>query len=198
MSDELKPCPFCGGEASIRIDTSHSTACLIGCATMGCFGHEQWEETEAEAIAAWNHRPLVQQAIAAERGEPVAVPHVVYDMKMPPYHYQKPYTGSGGSISVPSAPPTEAQIRADERERCAKVAEGYVGSTPPRYESGIERRATTSQQADNCLNAIKVRAATIAAAIRSLKEADNGAGNECICPKCGLRHGGKVDSGAVF
>jgi len=56
MSDELKPCPFCGGEASIRIDTSHSTACLIGCATMGCFGHEQWEETEAEAIAAWNRR----------------------------------------------------------------------------------------------------------------------------------------------
>ena len=157
-----------------------------------------WANTETEAIAAWNHRPLVQQAIAAERGEPVAVPHVVYDMKMPPYHYQKPYTGSGGSISVPSAPPTEAQIRADERERCAKVAEGYVGSTPPRYESGIERRATTSQQADNCLNAIKVRAATIAAAIRSLKEADNGAGNECICPKCGLRHGGKVDSGAVF
>lgn len=119
--------------------------------------------------------PLVQQAIAAERGEPVAVPHVVYDMKMPPYHYQKPYTGSGGSISVPSAPPTEAQIRAEAYERCAKVAEGYVGSTPPRYESGIERRATTSQQADNCLNAIKVRAATIAAAIRSLKEADNGA-----------------------
>ena len=142
--------------------------------------------------------PLVQQAIAAERGEPVAVPHVVYDMKMPPYHYQKPYTGSGGSISVPSAHPTEAQIRADERERCAKVAERYVGSDPPRYESGIERRATTSQQADNCINAMKVRAAEIAAAIRSLKEADNGAGNECICPKCGLRHGGKVDSGAVF
>lgn len=63
MSDELKPCPFCGGEASIRIDTSHSTACLIGCATMGCFGHEQWEETEAEAVAAWNRR--APTAIAA-------------------------------------------------------------------------------------------------------------------------------------
>ena len=121
--------------------------------------------------------PLVQQAIAAERGEPVAVPHVVYDMKMPPYHYQKPYTGSGGSISVPATPAlTEAQIRADERERCAKVAERYVGSTPPRYKSGIERRATTSQQADNYINAMKVRAADIAAAIRSLKESDNGAG----------------------
>lgn len=31
-----------------------------------------WANTETEAIAAWNHRPLVQQAIAAERGEPVA------------------------------------------------------------------------------------------------------------------------------
>ena len=141
--------------------------------------------------------PLVQQAIAAERG-PVAVPHVVYDMKMPPYHYQKPYTGSGGSISVPSAHPTEAQIRADERERCAKVAERYVGSDPPRYESGIERRATTSQQADNCINAMKVRAAEIAAAIRSLKRLTMALVTSVYAPNAGYGMAAKVDSGAVF
>lgn len=72
MADELKPCPFCGGEAGIRIDTSHSTACLIGCATVGCFGHEQWEETEAEAITAWNRRtpdliPRADTELAVER-----------------------------------------------------------------------------------------------------------------------------------
>lgn len=170
--------------------------------------------------------PIVQQAIAAERGEPVAAghckisyrngiraavtwlyervkimndPHAKVVLNVSADHMSKELIHNGESLLTPAAAsPTEAQIRAEAYERCAKVAEGYVGSTPPRYESGIERRATTSQQADNCLNAIKVRAATIAAAIRSLKEADNGAGNECICPKCGLRHGGKVDSGAVF
>lgn len=103
--------------------------------------------------------PIVQQAIAAERGEPVAVPHVVYDMKMPPYHYQKPYTGSGGSISVPSAPPTEAQIRADERERCAKVADEHRCKPDSPVHRGTDNTARM-----------------IAAAIRSLKESDNGAG----------------------
>lgn len=65
MTEKLKPCPFCGGEASLRIDTAHSTACLIGCCTIGCFGHEQWEETEAEAIAAWNRRAALAEHDAA-------------------------------------------------------------------------------------------------------------------------------------
>ena len=33
----------------------------------------------------------------------VNVPHVVYDQKMPPYHYQKPEFGSG-SVSAPTQP----------------------------------------------------------------------------------------------
>lgn len=142
--------------------------------------------------------PLVQQAIAAERGEPVAVPHVVYDMKMPPYHYQKPYTGSGGSISVPSAPPTEAQIRADERERCAKVAAGQYSSTSRYHEDSPFYGSDLTPDRSEFGRGVQRGREQAEAAIRSLKEADNGAGNECICPKCGLRHGGKVDSGAVF
>lgn len=55
MSD-LLPCPFCGGEAYIRADASHSTASFIGCDTLGCFGYMQWDETEEGAIAAWNTR----------------------------------------------------------------------------------------------------------------------------------------------
>lgn len=137
--------------------------------------------------------PLVQQAIAAERGEPVAEKALrVADelftaaLKLPADEQHlwlfseegmdawQTIRGAihGFDHECLSAPPTEAQIRADEQERCAKVAERYVGSDPPRYESGIERRATTSQQADNCINAMKVRAAEIAAAIRSLKEPD--------------------------
>lgn len=60
MSDETKllPCPFCGGSATIRADADHSAAFLVGCTTDGCFGCDHWEESYAEAIAAWNTRAL--------------------------------------------------------------------------------------------------------------------------------------------
>lgn len=210
---------LCGADSCWDYDTLPEQRSEIS-ATEDSFCKDYWRKLAAALY------PIVQQAIAAERGEPVAAghckisyrngiraavtwlyervkimndPHAKVVLNVSADHMSKELIHNGESLLTPAAAsPTEAQIRAEAYERCAKVAEGYVGSTPPRYESGIERRATTSQQADNCLNAIKVRAATIAAAIRSLKEADNGAGNECICPKCGLRHGGKVDSGAVF
>jgi Lar family restriction alleviation protein len=56
MSDELKPCPFCGGEAYLRDDVSHSTAYFIGCATMDCFGEIHWGQTMAETVRGWNTR----------------------------------------------------------------------------------------------------------------------------------------------
>lgn len=53
-SDELKPCPFCGGAASYRLYYGgryrvHCNEC--GCHLEGLF------DTEAEAGAAWNNRP---------------------------------------------------------------------------------------------------------------------------------------------
>jgi hypothetical protein len=62
-STELLPCPFCGGEADLCVDSAHSTAYWIGCSTIGCFGNKQWEETEVEAIRAWNRRRLVHTPI---------------------------------------------------------------------------------------------------------------------------------------
>lgn len=55
---DLKPCPFCGGEARKWQDPSHSAAWFIGCddGDRDCFGSIHWAETEAEAIAAWNRR----------------------------------------------------------------------------------------------------------------------------------------------
>lgn len=55
MSEELKPCPFCGGKARLRSGTivtlpMHQVYCL-SCGA-GC-GHRY---TEAEAIEAWNTR----------------------------------------------------------------------------------------------------------------------------------------------
>lgn len=53
---ELMPCPFCGGEAHLRDDVSHSTAYFIGCATEDCFGEIHWGKSEAEAVSGWNTR----------------------------------------------------------------------------------------------------------------------------------------------
>lgn len=53
---ELKPCPFCGGEAKI-----HSLTDIIGCYRVRCtkcpveFG-QYWFYRKADLIKAWNRR----------------------------------------------------------------------------------------------------------------------------------------------
>ncbi len=68
-TDELKPCPFCGGEAFIRYDESHSTAFFVGCSDWDCFGNMMWAETEAEARRKWNTRAESAEVIALRERE---------------------------------------------------------------------------------------------------------------------------------
>lgn len=52
--NNLKPCPFCGGEAEIMVDELAGKY-LPYCET--CDGMiERWFNTEEEAAAAWNRR----------------------------------------------------------------------------------------------------------------------------------------------
>ena len=63
MSEELKPCPFCGAKGSFILDEDHhGEYYALGCSYVECIAHKMFY-TESpidtpieEAIAAWNHR----------------------------------------------------------------------------------------------------------------------------------------------
>lgn len=78
MSDELKPCPFCGARAACSVgNASFSGVELMGagtdrpyvwCGTCGSSG--SFEDTDAKAVAAWNTRAdpaAIREALAACR-----------------------------------------------------------------------------------------------------------------------------------
>ena len=51
MPNELKPCPFCGGEAKVNeFNDVFFVACVV------CQSETIWFETPEEAIEAWNRR----------------------------------------------------------------------------------------------------------------------------------------------
>ena len=55
-NEELKPCPFCGGEAVVHtLGTGYIVECLECAVSTAC------ENTKAEAVAAWNRRVCVKQ-----------------------------------------------------------------------------------------------------------------------------------------
>jgi Lar family restriction alleviation protein len=53
--EELRKCPFCGGEVGIgRIQAGKEVCYRVSCKE--CSGSGAWFHTVAEAIAAWNRR----------------------------------------------------------------------------------------------------------------------------------------------
>lgn len=59
MAEGLKPCPFCGGKAEVRVDDNGEfyVSCTE-CFTLVGYCCDTWGEyeTEAEAINTWNRR----------------------------------------------------------------------------------------------------------------------------------------------
>lgn len=53
ITDNLKPCPFCGGQATMI--TSSKPLIIVECET--CFAKVSSLDGLADAIAAWNRRP---------------------------------------------------------------------------------------------------------------------------------------------
>ena len=57
---ELKPCPLCVGDAEMHFDRlGGKTIYMVKCSVDKCQCQEMgWHETEDEAIAIWNSRPI--------------------------------------------------------------------------------------------------------------------------------------------
>jgi len=67
MTDELKPCPFCGGEAELRSWSWPYVRYQVRCSACKCQARARMA-SEAEAIAAWNTRQsTTSDALAAMR-----------------------------------------------------------------------------------------------------------------------------------
>ena len=80
--DNLLPCPFCGGEATISDGGYSGEKFLARCREMSCPAASGFiRKTHDEAIAAWNHRaqpenmPLTLDELRQMDGEPVWVMH---------------------------------------------------------------------------------------------------------------------------
>lgn len=59
----LKPCPFCGGEAHVSYSNDNHRSPHVECDTLHCPGNKtyQWHyRTVEEAVEAWNKRRVEQ------------------------------------------------------------------------------------------------------------------------------------------
>jgi Lar family restriction alleviation protein len=76
MGEVLKPCPFCGGQASLRFDADESvwSACCYVCDT-----YQSPNDDESEAIAAWNRRQDAPEALAPRNA--VCCEHMAYHLR---------------------------------------------------------------------------------------------------------------------
>ena len=144
QTEELKPCPFCGGEAELIIDNDHHGEFFqLGCKDKECLGHwayytESIAETPvSEAIAHWNTRALAQQS--NEQVEPVTL-ETVYETIIQ-------WDECGGKrsrrelarriLSLFTHPPVPmAQPKEPEQEPVATVAEVHMSRYTIEWTNG--------------------------------------------------------------
>lgn len=76
MSEQLKPCPFCGGEAELISSepstANHNDGAVHSAVACFCFGckvmpyPKLWHVNDSEAISAWNTRALTPKQQCAD------------------------------------------------------------------------------------------------------------------------------------
>ena len=69
MSDELKPCPFCGGKAILALEEHTFDGAEVTCIECGCQGgHYEYDPLGNEAASGWNTRTDTIQSAAYVAG----------------------------------------------------------------------------------------------------------------------------------
>jgi Lar family restriction alleviation protein len=67
MTDTLEPCPYCGYDSQTTDNYRNFIGKLmwfVRCQTSNCFASGPEAKTEAEAVAAWNHRAILAPVLA--------------------------------------------------------------------------------------------------------------------------------------
>jgi Lar family restriction alleviation protein len=78
QSEELKPCPFCGGKnLSFRLSDIEGWIAHVECTDcddmlgpMSEWKHDDKEDAEKDAAAVWNRRPCLEAALSAAEPQP--------------------------------------------------------------------------------------------------------------------------------
>lgn len=95
MSEELKPCPFCGGSSYVEtchsqisgLQNCHYASCLDGdCVAFITVPYSTWA-TQRQAIAAWNTRAYAAELATLRAQNAVMVSLVIQyrdDLRRPP------------------------------------------------------------------------------------------------------------------
>ena len=70
MTEQLKPCPFCGAEAYIEQPGTRRQSCIVECGSCG-LRHDSGDEGD-RCGTSWNRRALESRVLAERKEEPVA------------------------------------------------------------------------------------------------------------------------------
>ena len=69
MTDELKPCPFCGGQAYIEQRGTPRQSCIVECGSCG-LRHDSGDEGD-RCGTSWNRRALLAAGASEGQAEPI-------------------------------------------------------------------------------------------------------------------------------
>lgn len=163
MTAELKPCPFCGGEASEVEDQGHSTAYNVGCFNGDCtIEPNTWADTKAEAIAAWNTRADLSRDLEQARQD-------IADLRQAVRYANDHADQAKSERDAAIARAEKAEADRDEWRKTANTKIEMADSTALRYKDAI---IATLQARDEVLRSAAIAAGNAIVAIAADADPD--------------------------